>query len=145
MTTNTDLARAHGANIYHLEYSGGVCNINFTRAQLDAYTQAIQQATQDRAETMAEAMRQGAAHFYSTCKTGLNGEDGALMRALELVYKYGRGSSEVEPRESGSVVGPIPTSGHQIQQAAGAAPRPSAPTGQINPDSVAQGKEADHG
>lgn len=25
------------------------------------------------------------------------------------------------------------------------APRPSAPTGQINPDSVAQGKEADHG
>jgi hypothetical protein len=44
MTTNTDLARAHGANIYHLEYSDGVCNINFTPAQLDAYTQAIQQA-----------------------------------------------------------------------------------------------------
>ena len=102
MTTNTDLARAHGAKV-------GALNVKFTStAQLDAYTQAAASEWRELFWAVARA---------------LNCLPSTFPDANQHVFKAAEKLAA-------------------IQQAAGAAPRPSAPTGQINPDSVAQGKEA---
>ncbi len=82
------------------------------RLQSQAIEPYLPTVEQGRAEWAKQAaLKECAQHFNATINTH-GGQTGALMRALDLAYEYGRGSSAVEPCESGSVVGSNPTSVH---------------------------------